>query len=234
MKTSNKLWLFFSALAILLAGTGITYAWFSHNAALTTLMEILPPDAIIIVPVSKDDSSEMYQLDLDFREGVDTEDENGYLHIRRYVCIQSTSPNHQLEVVHTTNLQSLNFEVFPAERVDENNASSELRPVSGAAALHGAYKNKKTDTGETLLAKPELLENYTAGDTVEAHAYPLYWLAYDSSHQSDIVSYETMKFDPAKQENRQFYYTYYCFEISWKEESKETDLFYVMAKNVEE
>ena len=97
MKINRSTWLLFSIFAVLLMGAGLSYAWFSHNIGLTTLMEIQPPDTIKIIPISAKNGAEMTELDLDFNEEYgDTKDQDGTIHIRRPVCIKSTMPVHQL------------------------------------------------------------------------------------------------------------------------------------------
>lgn len=237
MKNSRTLALI-AAAALLLAGVGVSYAWFSQHAAMSTLMSILPPDSISIIPIDSDDGSAMTMLDLDFKDG-DIKDEDGTIHIYRPVCIKSTSPVHQLEVVHTTNLNKLEFKIYPA--VATKTAESFTITYQPDAPLSGAYKNPKD--GEPSLAKEEPLNNYKTGDTVEVHAYPLYWLAVNSGRKDvveggwqegwrEVESSSTTEFDPAKQVEKTYYSTYYMLEISWQEDSKETDLFYVMARNI--
>ena len=238
MKINRSTWLLFSIFAVLLMGAGLSYAWFSHNIGLTTLMEIQPPDTIKIIPISAKNGAEMTELDLDFNEEYgDTKDQDGTIHIRRPVCIKSTMPVHQLEVVHTTNLKQLSFQIFPAVKQSDGSFTYNTNQK-----VSGAYKNQQ---GENL-AEEETLENYkSTADVADVHAYPLYWLAVNcgdrvkagSSWQEgwqEVTSETQVEYDPAKQENKTFYYTYYYIEISWLETTKETDLFYVMAQNIAE
>ena len=229
---------------MLLACSGITYAWFSQRAALSTLMNIIPPDSITIIPIDSQTGQAMTLLDLDFKEGADTKDEEtGTITIRRPVCIKSTSPVHQLEVVHTTNLNGLSFEIYKTTldaqgKIIVPNFTDTDNPPNN---IRGEYKNETTEGSK--LAKPEPLNNYDVR-TVEAHAYPLYWLAgncgdseyvaeSDKSKISvDVESERTTEFDSAKQENKVYFSTYYFLEITWQETTKETDLFYIMAQNI--
>lgn len=230
MKKMGKKWLLFSTIAALLLAIGISYAWFMQRASMKTLMEILPPDAITIIPISEKNGSEMTALDLDFHEDSnDYKDENG-IHILRPVCIKSTSPVHRLEIVHTTNLESLKFNIFPATK-DGNQFTIQNK------CINGSYQNKNQDTG---LAKEDTLENYTSKeDVADVHAYPLYWIAVNCAIKDnwqagwqEVTSYKEPGLDPVTKTEKDFYCTYYFLEISWKEETKETDLFYIMAQNV--
>lgn len=238
--TSGKKHLLIAAVAaILLACGGISYAWFSQRAAMSTLMNILPPDSISIIPIGEDGQA-MTMLDLDFKEGIDEKtEENGEvtITIRRPVCIESTSPVHQLEVVHTTNLNKLEFKIYPATKNQDNSLTYDT-----GVSLPGEYKNETAlNPG---LAEAENLNNYKDGNIVEAHAYPLYWLAGNSGdlrYVADkdkgiivrgVTSDRSKEFDPAKQVEKTYYSTYYYLEISWQENSKETDLFYIMAQNI--
>ena len=234
MKKIKYLWPLVSVIAVLLTTVGVTYAWFAHSASLVTLLEIQPPDAITITPVGND-GKELTALDLDFKEGVDIKnEEKGTITIRRPVRIKSTSPVHQLEVVHTTNLNKLEFKIYP---VTDNGGHFSDR----GTPLKGSYINP--DPKNPNLAKKENLNNYKDA-TVEAHAYPLYWLA-DRCGDPDFVdnadkpkidievsSGKSTEFDAAKQCNVDYYSTYYILEISWQETTKETDLFYILAQNI--
>lgn len=238
MKKIKYLWPLVSVIAVLLTTAGITYAWFDHSASLVTLLEIQPPDAITITPVGYD-GTELAALDLDFKDGVDekvtAEDGTTTITILRPVRIKSTSPVHQLEVVHTTNLNQLNFNIYPV--TDKGGHFSDWgTPLSG--------KPVNPDPSDPNLAKREQLNNYKDADTVEAHAYPLYWLADRCGDKQyvqaadkakvaiEVSSKKSTEFDAAKQCDVDYYSTYYILEISWQETTKETDLFYILAQNI--
>lgn len=207
--------------AILLSTAGLTYAWLAQRASMTTLLTIQPPDTITIIPTTTD-GVELTALDLDYNEDSgDKKDEDGTIHIYRPVCIKSTEKIHRLEVVHTTNLNDLGFKIYPAKKI-VNNGTVTIQELG--SALSGAYKNQD---GTAKLAKQEVLENYDdASDVADRNAYPLYWIANDC--QADTSNPETGA------DQKIYYSTYYILEISWKETTKETDLFYIMAQNVAE
>ena len=236
MKQSRKIAIVAVVALVLLVRAGLSYAWFSQRAALSTLMNILPPDSIEIYPVDTD-GGELKMLDLDFKEGDLKDEETGKITIRRPVKIYSTSPVHQLEIVHTTNLNQLNFKIYPATKTAEGYAYTPTEEN----ALTGSYINPIAENNFSL-AEEENLNNYKDGNSVESHAYPLYWLAgecgykdrvsdWDGAWREVTSSYET-KIDPAKQVEKTYYTTYYILEISWQESTKETDLFYIMAQNI--
>ena len=195
---------------------------------MTTLLTITPPDSITIIPTATD-GSELTGLDLDFHENTDDEkDEDGTIHIYRPVCIKSTEPIHKLEIVHTTNLNDLGFQIYPAVKID-NGFSYDLK-----TPLSGDYMNQ--DINE--LAKQEKLDNYQTEDIqnqrVEAHAFPLYWIGINcTSNENCPNGWQKVESKTEIGADQKTYYsTYYILEISWKETTKETDLFYIMAQNV--
>lgn len=211
----RMMWVVLAVLVTLLSAVGLTYAWMAQRASMTTLLTITPPDTITIIPTRKD-GSPMTELDLDYDEKSDQKDDDGTIHIYRPVCIKSTEPVHQLEIVHTTNLNDLDFKIYPAKK---NDSGISYNPEQ---YLSGAYKNQD---GTAKLAKEEVLENYKAPeDVADTHAYPLYWIALDC--QADTTNPETGA------DGKTYYNTYYILEISWNETTKETDLFYIMAQNV--
>lgn len=231
-KFNKKILIIIIAVALSLVMAGFTYAWMSQRAAMTTLITIQPPDTIAIIPTTKN-VEELKLLDLDFNEETDTKDEDGKIHIFRPVCIRSTEQMHRLEVVHTTNLNDLDFKIYPASREIKGENGYELSYVTDTI-LNGKYRNKKDSD---KLAKEETLENYKqTSDVADKHAYPLYWVGVTCTNENKsgdgyqtVISYTE---DGADQST--YYNTYYILEISWKETSKETDLFYIMAQNMAE
>lgn len=211
----RMMWVVLAVLVTLLSAVGLTYAWMAQRASMTTLLTITPPDTITIIPTRKD-GSPMTELDLDYDEKSDQKDDDGTIHIYRPVCIKSTEPVHQLEIVHTTNLNDLDFKIYPAKK---NDSGISYNPEQ---YLSGAYKNQD---GTAKLAKEEALENYSStADVADRNAYPLYWVTGDCD--ADLQNQETGA------DGKTNYNTYYILEISWKVETKETDLFYIMAQNV--
>ena len=229
MHKSNRgiLMMIITVLITLLITAGLTYAWMSQRAAMTTLLSIEPPDTITIIPTTENGVA-LKELVLDYNEDTDRKEEDGTIHIYRPVCIRSTEPVHQLEIVHTTNLNDLDFHIYPAVKTD-NGFSYKL-----ANPLFGEYMNQ--DTNE--LAKQEKLDNYQTEDIqnkrVEAHAFPLYWIGVNCAIETKPQSgWQKVNSEiETGPDHKTYYNTYYILEISWKETSKETDLFYIMAQNV--
>lgn len=251
MKKTHLYFLLISAVALALLTAGVSYAWFAQHASMATLLNILPPDTITIIPVDRNDKDLVLdELELEFHEDTGAKypdkDEDGKITIYRPVCIKSTNPSHKLEIVHTTNLNDLTFKIYLAETSSDKSIQfsedSQKEGDDKRIPLAGGYINQKN--GSSKLADPNNLENYKNGDTVEAHAYPLYWLpTYFSSYVSSddtlppegaigVRSDTKKEFDSVSGTDKTFYYTYYYLEISWKEETKQTDLFYIMAYNI--
>lgn len=245
MMKNRKVLLIILTVVLVIVATGISYAWFYQRSALATLIDVAQPDSIKIIPVD-DKGGDVTVLDLDFNESfgdekqIDEETGNTKITIYRPIYVYSTSPVHQLEVVHTTNLSELTFEIYWTEKDKYTNIKSHL--IEGNK-IPGSYTNK--DTNSSSLAKPEKLNNYKNDDIVEEHAYPLYWLANvtgderytavtDKEKIIKNVNSEQLKnvYDPSKQIYRNYYKTYYYLVISWIETGKETDLFYILAQNI--
>lgn len=249
----TKLYLLFSAIAMVLLTAGVSYAWLARQqASMDTLLSILPPDTIVIIPVSEG-GEPMTELDLDYRDQeiyggydyIDTdEDGNKTIHILRPVCVKSSYPAHRLEVVRTTNLNELQFHIYSAPW-NSNPGKFELPAEEQRIELSGDYINDIDDAGKLAIQDKTLNGNYQSTDIVEAHAYPLYWLAgKPCKAASKILPEDAEKFvsvlpeirenedDPHTGEKKDFYCTYYYLEISWKEITKQTDLFYILAQNV--
>lgn len=232
----KKMWVLLSVLVTLLSIVGLTYAWMAQRASMTTLLKIQPPDTITIIPTATD-GSELTALDLDYDEDKgDRIDDNGAIHILRPVCIKSTEPIHRLEIVHTTNLANLSFKIYPAKKIGDGSIQKQEPELSGG------YKNRDEKEITKTLAKEEILENYQyVNDVADRNAYPLYWIAVECAIEEyfeqgwqKVTSYIEPGIDPKTNKPINYYCTYYILEISWKEENKETDLFYIMAQNVAE
>lgn len=244
----NKLRLFgllLCALAAVLLTVWGSYAWFLHSASMETLMSVLPPDSIVIIPINEADGKAMEELDLDFHEGTgDKRDDDGTIHILRPVCVKSTNPKHILQVVHTTNLNSLSFKLYLAEKKSETEITILTDENGNRKQLTFSPMNGDDASGDppTLAETVPVNGNYKSGDDVEAHAWPLYWLAdnvscyekWQNMGDKDLaVKCEVRpEKDPITNEEKDYYATYYFIEIIWKDEKKQTDLFYLMAHNM--
>lgn len=164
----------------------------------------------------------MTSLDLNYTDA----DKNGdQVTIRRVICVQSAvDDNYKLEIVHTTNLKGLEFKLYHA--TPNNNG-----PVSDggysylydASPISGNYINLSTSaSGYKTAYDTQHQTNYDGYSKVQTHAEPLYWLA-DRALNPDTDKQVTLD---EKRYNR----TYYVCEVTWTETTKETDIFYVLAK----
>lgn len=240
MKRRRKVLWIIALVSLAVLGATVSYAWFYQHAALATLIDIVPPDSIKIVPIDNN-GVDATMLDLDFNEhyGDKKDVETKRVTIYRPLYVISTSPAHRLEIVHTTNLENLTFDIYWTDCEQNENIDQALVNDN---KLKGSYRNAK-DT-DNHLAKEDKLQNYQDGDTIEVHAYPLYWLADNIGDKTliadsdinevtiDVKSTVEKKYDPAKQMYRNYYTTKYYLVISWIETGKETDLFYIIAQNI--
>lgn len=212
---------------ILITLVAATYAWFTNRANMATLVEIKAPTAIAILgPHGEAETS----LDMSYTD--DEVDEDGKVTIRRVVSVSSDSLNHQLEIAHTTNLKGLQFKIYRAKEagsvadgtsgtVTEGNYTYTYDSTS---ALAGSYINLKSESDGYRYADSSMHSpNFESYGNVQSHAEPLYWLA-DKVQESDLR-------DESNTNVTTKYLTYYVVEISWTEAAKETDLFYILARN---
>lgn len=218
----------------------VSFAWYYQYAGLATLLDIVPPDSIKIVPVN-DQGGDVEMLDLDYNEiyGDKKDSVTKKVTIYRPLYVSSTSPVHQLEIVHTTNLKGLTFDLYWTDGTKYTKIENALKNEN---KITGSYQNPLSSNSS--LANPANLNNYKDGDSVEEHAYPLYWLANTVGDKDyvatdnygkvsiEVTSTKEKKYDPAKQMDRNYYKTQYYLVISWIETGKETDLFYILAQNV--
>ena len=225
MKKKNRKLLIRSGLATLLLAViviGITYAWFVKDSSITTLIEVAEPTKISI---RGPHGSEMTELDLSYNKKSD-KNEDGSVTIRRVISIRSAENQHQLEVIHTTNLKGLSFQIYAAQETDAGGDVTQggHSYTYTRTPLDGKYLNRDTakSSGDYNYATDALHgKNYDSGDLVQAHAEPLYWLS--GTLDADVDNKETA--------DSEYSLTYYVLEITWTETTKETDIFYLLAKN---
>lgn len=210
-----------------------TYAWFTDKTNITTLVDVKGPTAIAILgPHGQAQAS----LDMSYTDDDVTTNADGSktVTIHRVVSVSSGAA-HQLELAHTTNLKGLSFKIYRAEEVGSGQGKTMITPGTVdagtytyrydiSAPLEGAYINQEKETDGYRYANSDLHEqNFDEYSNVQSHAEPLYWMA-KKVQESDSKPSDITNLDNA-------YLTYYVIEISWTETTKETDLFYLLAKN---
>lgn len=227
-QTPTKKKLILSVAAILAVAAliaGLTYAWFYNHTDMATLMKISPPSNISILGPN---GSEMTSLDLNYTAA--DKDANGKVTVRRVICVQSedTIVNHyKLEIVHTTNLQGLTFNLYP---VSESGAQTVTDGGTtyryDDSKISGQYLNQNGNTTDYRYANQDQHNtNYRDYRNVQSHAEPLYWLV--------KTPLEPEKNDQVTIEDKKYNRTYYVCEVTWTEKTKETDIFYILAKTVD-
>lgn len=212
-----------AAIIVLLLVLGLSRAWFVNQNNVSMLMQVTEPSPISI---RGPHGEAMTALDLSYTDA----DKNGNtVAIKRVVSVSSDAEKHKLEIVHTTNLKGLTFRIYPAkegasvsgESVTENNYTY---TYDASKPLEGKYINSKNETTDYKYANDSKhSENFNQYNKVQAHAEPIYWLVNNAQSGTN---------NPGNTEVTNKYLNYYVIEISWTETTKETDIFYLLAKNV--
>lgn len=227
-KTPTKKKLIISIVAILAVAAliaGLTYAWFYNETDMATLMKISPPSNISILGPG---GSEMTSLDLNYTAA--DKDENNKVTVRRVICVQSEADvvhHYNLEIVHTTNLKGLTFNLYPtsengAQTVTDGGYSYKY----DTSVISGKYINQaRTENDYKYANDSKHSTNYKEYNNVQSHAEPLYWLVNNS--QAPATN------DQVTIEGKTYNRTYYVCEVTWTETTKETDIFYILAKTVD-
>ncbi len=225
-----------AAIAALIAG--LTYAWFFNRMDMATLMKIQPPSDISILGPS---GQQIDSLDLSY---TNDDKKDGTVTVKRVFCVQSTD-DFKLELVHTTNLNDLNFKLYRAKKVSESTASTG-NSITAEDGVEYRYENDPLKGSYINTASKPVKEkykyandtyhqkNYASYNNVQAHVEPIYWLA-EGNDTSDInkLSYDKdNQLDSIDQNGDTVhqYQTYFVCEISWTETTKETDIFYIFAQ----
>lgn len=209
----------FIAAAVCIAVVGITGAWLVNRANIATLFTVSKPSTIA---VKGPNGEEMAQLDLSYTDA--DKDKSGKVTIKRVISVVSDQSDHKIEIAHTTNLKGLNFEVHMATDVTKDSQTGQYA-YKESGLIKGEYLNLNKDksTNDDKYADNSRHDsNYSDYKNVQSHAEPLYWL------ETEPTVVTTKNADGLYLQN-------YVITISWIEtgSTKETDLFYVLAKNIE-
>ena len=229
-----------AATAVVLALViGLSYAWFFNQSKIATLISIAPPSPIAI---KGPHGLSLTSLDLTYTDA-DKDEQSKKVTIRRVISIENGGREHKIEIVHTTNLKGLTFQLYKASEVQNANASDGTISEGGytytynTTPIKGSYINAESESGDYKSAVENSAENskhsknYGEYTSVQKHAEPIYWIT-DSALDADknnIVQATDSSGDNT--ETTQKHRTYYVLEISWTETTKETDIFYVLAKD---
>lgn len=214
-------------LALLLA---ISYAWFTDEADMATLIEVNSPSQVSVLGPHGQD---MESIDMSY---TDSDKDGDRVTIRRVISVSNSADSHQLEIAHTTNLRNLTFTLYKATELGkaDSDTGTETRDAntvvdkgykytySDADKINGSYINLKDKSGNYKFADETKHSVNFDTNNVQAHAEPIYWLS-----SGDLTSDANNGNENVKTKNL----TYYVVEISWDETTKETDIFYIFAQN---
>lgn len=225
-RKANKRKLVYSVIvlvAVALLTAGLTYAWFVTKMDMATLIEVREPANIAILGP---DGSTMTSLDLDY---ADEDVTDGTVTVRRVICVRSAAEKHRLEIVHTTNLKGLTFTLYPALENGQStvNDAGYTYKYDSSKKIEGTYINAQNkDSTYKYANNSKHTDNYGTYNFVQAHAEPIYWLA------NNPFDAKTNSSETETEDDITYYKTYYVCEVTWTETTKETDIFYILAKNV--
>lgn len=219
---------------------GFTVAWLYNGQDIQTLLPLQPPDNIALYEPDQDTSLGPISVSGTASKGQPA---------KQYKVFRvKTGRDFWLEIAHTTNLQGLQFTIYPATRVQGGQTEQQAQGTSTVTEggntysydankpLTGGYINAVASPAPSTYAEANSTYHgnnygsYATGSAnptgaVQKHAEALYWLSdsikVDESHQIHKDSNVLPK---------EYEYYYVC-EITWTETAnKETDLFYIMAK----
>lgn len=214
-------------LVVALLFAGFSRAWFVNEGDIATMVSVSGPTQLSIRGAH---GKAQTALDMDY---TDDDVKDGKVTIRRVISVCTDSSHHKLEIAHTTNLKGLQFKIYPAtETTTGGNIAEGGYSYSYSSALNGNYINKSESASEGYkeASNAKHSENFSSYDKVQAHAEPLYWLASDTLEgKSNVKDGTDNEYQNSNIEKN--YVNYYVVEVSWTETQKETDIFYVMAKD---
>ncbi len=215
----------FSTILVLILFVALVGAWFYYQSDMGTLLAIKEPSDISILGP---DGAEMSSIDLNYTEDEKTGDR---VTVKRVFCVQTSAAKHLLEIAHTTNLKGLTFNIYKVSDNGTETVTDEGHTYKyNRTAIGGSYLNLNSDKigSDYKYADNTYHDKNYEGinkDQVQIHAEPVYWLA--------SQPLDTNKTNSISIKNEKTYRTYYVCEVSWTETSKETDIFYILAKIAE-
>lgn len=211
----------FSTILVLILFAALVGAWFYYQSDMGTLLAIKEPSDISILGP---DGAEMSSIDLNYTEDEKIGDQ---VTVKRVFCVQTSADKHRLEIAHTTNLKGLTFNIYKVSDNGTETVTDEGHTYKyDKTAIDGSYLNLNSDkTGADYKYANNTYheKNYETDDLVQIHAEPVYWLA-----SQPLTTNKTNSI-----KNGKTYRTYYVCEVSWTETTKETDIFYILAKIAE-
>ena len=210
----------FSTILVLILFAALVGAWFYYQSDMGTLLAIKEPSDISILGP---DGAEMSSIDLNYTEDEKTGDQ---VTVKRVFCVQTSADKHRLEIAHTTNLKGLTFNIYKVSDNGTETVTDEGHTYKyDKTAIAGDYLNiAKTESGYKYANTTYYHDkNYGDNDQVQIHAEPVYWLVRQPLNTNKTNSIK----------NGTTYRTYYVCEVSWTETTKETDIFYILAKIAE-
>ena len=230
-----------AATAVVLALViGLSYAWFFNQSNIATLISIAPPSPIAI---KGPHGQSLTSLDLTYTDA-DKDEQSKKVTIRRVISIENGGREHKIEIVHTTNLKGLTFQLYKASEVQNANASDGTISEGGYTykydttnPIKGSYINAALETTDYKSAVENSAENskhsknYGEYTLVQKHAEPIYWITDNALEADSTIVDTTDSASSGDSTEAKKHRTYYVLEISWTETTKETDIFYVLAKD---
>lgn len=215
-----------SVVVLLLLVIGLSRAWFVSQANIETLLTVAPPSPISI---RGPHAEELTALNLSYTDKDVTKHEDGTttVDIKRVISVCSDNDKHKLEIVHTTNLKGLQFHLYEATEVPSggNISDSEYQyQYNTEQKLSGRYINGdgSNGTGYGAANNTQHSGNFGSYEKVQKHAEPIYW---------EVDGTFIGKRKQNSESVERTYVNYYVIEISWTETDKESDIFYVLAKD---
>lgn len=208
-------------LATLLVAIGISLAWLVHKNSMITLAPVIRPGNISITGPN---GTAIESLDLRYTDDCVSTDANGNkrVTVTRDICVKSTEDYYELEIAHTTNMKGLKFALYLASDQNTSLEGTYLNIEKTINDQNGTYNYHYADN-----TKHE--KNFGEYVSVQKHAEPVYWKVNSalSSNKNQIIK------ESLAGEDITYYLTDYRLSVTWIEENKETDIFYILARNVE-
>ena len=208
-------------LATLLVAIGISLAWLVHKNSMITLAPVIRPGDISITGPN---GTAIESLDLSYTDDCVSTDANGNkrVTVTRDICVKSTEDYYELEIAHTTNMKGLKFALYLASDQNTSLEGTYLNIANKINDQNGTYNYHYADN-----TKHE--KNFGEYVSVQKHAEPVYWKVNSalSSNKNQIIK------ESLAGEDITYYLTDYRLSVTWIEENKETDMFYILARNVE-
>ncbi len=213
----------FAVLAVAVLVMGLTFTWFVGSESASTVAKVREPSRLRILGPNE---TSIEQVDLSY----DTSniDSNKKVTVRRGFCVESGGDAFELQIANTTNISGLSINVY---RVTVNGINE-----SGDVVESGSYSwsKKGSEIGFDFINKDSSFKQYDIANAVASGDPTFGDYTNVQQNAAPLYRYHTFGLDELDEDSsgNPADVTNFIIELTWTESVKETDIVYLIARNI--